>query len=153
MANTSGPVLVPLRSGLIAALADLPEFDGVQATFAPKAGAKNRKQVWTQEGEFDLEPASMRAGTTFSNEVGEFVLIFLVETPAKAPEEAATQASVLMTAAYDFIQTHVNWNTGDLGVDLTSLNTQGRGRVIEAFNDKGAIAEGRLPVHYVARIE
>jgi hypothetical protein len=154
VANTDGSVLVPLRAALVEALADLPEFADVLCVFAFKVGAKDRKKVWTQDSEVEMSPASMRAAKTFHNEAGSFALIFRVEGIALAPEETSTQAHELMAAAHNFVATHANWQDDALGgIHLTSLTIDGRGYVVEAFNETGSVSEGRLPIRYSARIE
>lgn len=153
MANTTGSVLVPLRKALMDALADRPVFADALVVYAFKVGATERRKVWTQDAEVEMSPASIRPTKTYYNEVGSFAIIFRVEGIALSPEDTAEQVHDLMADAHDFIATHANWQDGALGMDLTSLTIDGRGYVAEAFNDKGALVEGRLPVRYSARIQ
>lgn len=155
MANTEGSVLIPLRKALTDALAQRePVTNEVSVHYAFKVGDKKRRKVWTQDGEFEMSPASMRPEKTFYNETGSFSVIFRVEGVGLSPEATAEQARVLMADAHDFVATHSNWQDGALGgIDLTSLTIDGRGYIAEAFNDKGALVEGRLPIRYTARIQ
>jgi hypothetical protein len=152
--NTDGSVLVPLRKALVEALADLAEFADVQCVFAFKVGVPARERVWTQEAEFEMSSGPMRATKTFHREDGNFAVMFRVEGVGLAPEEASEQVHDLMAAAHNFVATHANWQDDALGgIHLNELVVNGRGYVIEAFNDEGSVAEGRLPIRYSARIE
>jgi hypothetical protein len=147
-----GSALVAVRSGLIAGLDALADFDGVLVEFGYKVGAKNREKVWTQDARFTHKSASLRAGKTFRNEVGTFNLRILVEGVGKSPEWTSTRAMALGHAAEQFVALHANWNDGALGVAINALTIEGDGELVEAFNDKGSLAELTYPIRFTARL-
>ncbi|NUO35884.1 MAG: hypothetical protein HOQ45_02420 [Nocardioidaceae bacterium] len=147
-----GTSIVAVRKGLVAGLAAKPEFSGVLATFAFKVGAKQRERLWTQDGRFTHEPASLRPGKTYRDEVGTFNLRILVEGVGKAPDWTSDRAVALGAAAEEFVALHANWLNGALGVVVQTLAIQGDGELVEAFNDKGSLAELTYPIRYTARL-
>ena len=155
-----GTQLVAVRAALIEALAVLPAYttegptgQKPELSFGWKQGWTRRERVWTQRARFTHEPASMRAGKTFRNEVGEFDLMIFVHGVGKSQEVTSTRAAQLMVAAEDFIATHANWHNNALGVGLTELLVVGDGELLEALDEKGGgLAEARVPVRYKARL-
>lgn len=147
-----GSALVAVRKGLTAALTALPAFEGVEVTFAYKVGTRKRERLWTQDARFTHEPASLRPGKTFRDEVGTFNLRILIEGVSKSPDDTSGRAMDLGHVVEDFVASHANWVNGALGVSINTLTVQGDGELAEAFNDKGSLAELTYPIRYTARL-
>jgi hypothetical protein len=155
-----GTQLVAVRSALVAALAELPEYLAAGPTgqtpelsFGWKSGWTRRERVWTQRARFEHEPASLRATKTFRNEVGYFDLMIFVHGQGLSQEVTSTRAAELMTAAEDFVATHANWHNNALGVGITEVQVVGDGELKEALDEQGGgLAECRVPIRYKARL-
>jgi hypothetical protein len=147
-----GTAIVAVRKGLTDALNALAALDGVEVTYAYKVGTKKRERLWTQDARFSQEPASLRPGKTFTNEVGTFGLRILIEGIGKSPDWTAERAVTIGAAVEEFVAIHEHWNNAALGVAINTLTVQGDGELVEAFNDKGSLAELTYPVRYTARL-
>lgn len=154
-----GSQIVAVRSAMVAALRLLPAYTTTGPTgqkpdvqFGWKANWKRREKVWTQRARFTHEPASMRSGKTFTNETGEFDLMIFVHGVGITQEETSERAAALASDAWDWAQTHANWQALDLG--LYEFLIVGDGQIPEAVDSTGApMAEIQLPVRYRARLE
>lgn len=150
-----GTQIVAVRQGLVTSIAALSALttpvDGQtpEVTFGYKVGSKRRQKVWTQRARFTHQPASLRASTTFRDEEGQFDVIVLVEGVGLSVEATSARAVEIGHAIEDLVATHASWPavTG-----LTALKVQGDGQLLEAFNDKGSLAELTLPIRYTARL-
>lgn len=152
MALPVATAIVAVRKGLTDALAELDAFDDVSVNFAFKIGDKKRERCWTQDAHFSQSPASLRPGRTFRDEIGTFALRILIEGVAKDPHWTSSRAATLGAAAENFVANHANWNDGALGIEIQTLTIQGDGELVEAFNDKGSLAELTYPIRYTARL-
>lgn len=152
MALPTATAIVAVRKGLTDALADLAAFADASVNFAFKVGDKKRERAWTQDARFTQSPASLRPGRTFRDEIGTFALRILVEGVAKDPYWTSNRAVALGLAAENFVANHANWGNGALGVEIQTLTIQGDGELVEAFNDKGSLAELTYPIRYTARL-
>lgn len=155
-----GTQLVAVRGALIDALATLPAYTTVgptgqkpEVSFGWRGSKwKRREKVWTQRARFTHEPASLRAGKTFTNEVGYFDLLIFVHGIGLDQETTSARAAELGDAAWDWAQTHTSWE--DLAVPgLTELLVVGDGQVLEGVDgSEQPLAEMTLPVRYKARL-
>lgn len=156
-----GTQLAAVRSALVAALAELPEFLAAGPTgqtpelsFGWKSGWTRREKVWTQRARFTHEPAGMRSGTTHRNETGEFDLMIAVHGVGVSIEDAFTRAVELFVAADDWVSYKPNWNNPALVPGIFELQIVGDGEIPDAIGGDGAgLAEARIPIRYRARIE
>lgn len=154
-----GSQIVAVRAGMVAALAALPAYTSTGPTgqkpdvsFGWKHNWKKREKVWTQNARFTHEPASQRAGKTFTNETGEFELVIFVHGVNITQEVTSTRVADLASAAWDWAQSHANRDALDLG--LSELLIVGDGAIPEGVDSTGApLAEMTLPVRYRARLE
>lgn len=153
-----GSQIVAVRSGMVAALQTLPAYTATGPTgqkpevlFGWKANWKRREKVWTQNARFTHEPASMRAGKTFANETGEFDLLIFVHGVGLTQAVTSDRAADLASDAWDWAQTHANWQALNLG--LNELLIVGDGAIPEGVDSQGnPMAEMTLPVRYRARL-
>lgn len=152
-----GTLIVAVRAALVDRWSGLPAFTSLTgpALIAPlvslgyRAGVKDRERIWTQRARFTHEPASLRAATTYRNEVGYFDVIVLVEGVGLSQEETSARAVDLGHVIEDDIATHANWPALP---GLNDLTVAGDGQLVEMFNDLGTLAELTLPVRYRARL-
>lgn len=156
-----GTQLVAVRSALVAALAELPEYLAAgptgqtpEVSFGWRMNWTAREKVWTQRARFTHEPAGMRGGTTFRNETGEFDLMIAVNGVGVSIEDAFTRAVELFVAADDWVSYKPNWNNPVLVPGIYELQIVGDGEIPDAIGGDGAgLAEARIPILYRARIE
>ena len=145
-----GSLLVAVRSLVIDALADLPEFAEAEVTFGRKVGSKRREKVWTQDIRSTHTPAGHRAAKTFRDENATFDLYIDVEGIAQTVEQTTTRAFEMGHAAEDWIATHANWQGQVEG--LNWLQIEGDLALIEAFNDLGSVSQLAYPIAFRARL-
>lgn len=154
-----GSQIVAVRSAMVAALQTLPAYTSAGPTgqkpevlFGWKQNWKRREKVWTQRARFAHEPASLRAGKTFTNEVGSFDLLIFVHGIGLDQETTSARAAELGDAAWDWAQTHTSWE--DLAIPgLTELLVVGDGQVLEGVDSTDQpLAEMTLPIRYKARL-
>ena len=156
-----GTQLVAVRAALIEALAVLPAYttegptgQKPELSFGWKQGWTRRERVWTQRARFEHEPASMRAGKTFTQETGFFDLMIFVHGVGKSQEVTSTRAAALWVAANDWISYKPNWNSPELVPGIYEFQVVGDGELAEALDEKGGgLAEVRIPIRYKARLE
>ncbi len=151
-----GSALVAVRTGLITALATLTgtgeDLENVSVSYAYPRGPEKRETIYTSGGKFNHSSASLRATKTFRNEVGTFDVRVLVRGISLAQETTSARAIELGVVVEDFVATHVNWTNSALGVAIQTLTVDGDGELVEAFNDKGTLAELSIPIRYSARL-
>lgn len=153
-----GSQIVAVRAGLLTGLTALAAYTTTGPTgqkpeveFGWKVNWKRREKVWTQRARFTHAPASMRAAKTFTNEIGEFDLMIFVHGVGLTQQVTSTRAVSLGSAAWDWVQTHANWQALNLG--LSEMLVDGGGELSEAVDGEGnALAEFRLPCKYKARL-
>lgn len=150
-----GTQLVAVRSGLIAALADLPAFAEFETTYIPMKGSKARQRCFTDAARLNHSSASMRAAKTFRNEEGAFDLVLYSEGYGTAADPASLSDALhdVGEAAEDFIATHANWNSDALGTTgLNWLAVEGEGGFAEGWTDNGLAVSLTYPIAYRARL-
>lgn len=150
-----GTQLVAVRAGLIAALADLPEFADFETTYIPMKGSKARKRCFTDRARLNHSPASMRATKTYRDEAGTFDLVLYAEGYG-ADADPVTLSDALHdvgVAAEDFVATHTNWNGDALGTSgLNWLQIEGEGGLAEGWTDNGLAVSLTYPISFRARL-
>ena len=153
-----GSVLVAVRAGLIAALAELDEFEGWECSYIPKKGSKARNRCFTDRAEFSHDPASLRAAKTFRKEEGSFDLVLYAENVgANADPVAMSEAlQAVGEAAENWVAIHANWSNNALCEGLNWLvvggEGGGRGRLSEQWADNGLSIALIYPINYRARL-
>ena len=147
-----GSALVAVRTGLVTALDALTSLNNVQVTYAYPRGPEKRECIYTYGGKFNHSSASLRATKTYRNEVGTFDVRVLVRGISLAQETTSARAIALGVIVEDFVATHANWSNSALGVAIQTMTIDGDGELLEAFNDKGTLAELSIPVRYTARL-
>jgi hypothetical protein len=150
-----GTQIVAVRAGLVAALADLPEFADYEVTYIPLKGSKARARCFTDNARISHSSASMRATKTFRNEEGSFELVLWVEGYGAAADPASLTTAVqeVGEAAEDFVATHANWDADALGTSgLNWLSIEGEGRFSELWTDNGLSVALIYPISYRARL-
>lgn len=151
-----GTQLVAVRAGLVAALADLPEFADFETTYTPMKGSKARHRCFTDQGRFRQSPAGMRANKIFRKEDGVFDLVLYMEGVGAAADPATLSDAVhdAGVAAEDFIATQANWNQdalGTTGLNWLKVDDTGGG-FAEGWTDKGLAVSLTYPIAYQARL-
>lgn len=142
--------IVAVRSALIAGLAPLGSLRGIDVSYQYRAGSESRERLWTQRARFELNPAALRAGRNYRDEVGLFDLVILVEGVGQTAEWAATRALEIGLVVEEYVADRKN-NELDV-VGLQTFQMKGEGALIEAFNDSGNLAELTYPIRYTARL-
>ena len=147
----AGTCLVSVRSALIDALAELDFLSDAEVSFQYKAKSSKRERVFTTRARATHEPASLRAGRNFRNEVGRFDLVILVEGVKKTAEWASDRAADLGLPVEEFIADHKNNQLGVTG--MQTLQVEGDVTLTEMFGDSGHLAELVIPVKFTARLQ
>jgi hypothetical protein len=148
----AGTRIVAVRRALMAGVAGLPEFFEADATVSElwPLGAKAAEMAYTVSSRFTQEPASLKSGRTFRNEVGMFDVEIRVEGIDLSPEDTADRCVFLGTAFEEFVADNqtlfgqvegLNWVVAD-----------GEGELVEMFNEHGSLAALRYPIKYDARL-
>lgn len=145
-----GTQIVAVRKLLIDNLSTLGEFATVETTLGYKVGSKRRERCWTGNAKFTHTSASMRATKTFRDESGAFDLVILIEGIGLDAEATSARAVELGTEVEDWVATHANWDAALTGLNWVAI--EGDGALVEAFNDKGSLAELTYPITYRARL-
>jgi len=149
----AGTLIVAVRRAVMVGIAGLPEFFEADVMVSEKwpLGEKQAEMAYTVDPtNFTHEPASLRAGRTFRNEVGTFHVEIRIEGIDKSPEETADRAIELGTAVEEFIA-----DNRTLYGDIDGLNwvvVDGDGELVELFNERGSLTAIRYPIKYDARL-
>jgi len=145
--------LVAVRSAIIDGLADHTDLrdEPIEISYQYKAGSSKRERIFTTRARFTHEPASLRAGRNFRDEVGFFDLVILVEGVKQTAEWTAERALERGLVVEEFIADHKNNELEVTG--LQTLTVQGEGSLTEMFNDSGHLAELVYPVRFTARLQ
>lgn len=151
----AGTLIVAVRVAVVEGLAALPAYTTKVNGHRPHVslgwpvGKKDREKVFTQSATFTHEPASMKSGRTFRNEQGRFEVVVWVEGVGENQETTSERAVTLGTAFEEYVADHKN----SLGVaGLNWVVVDGDGRLDEAFNDRGSLAQLIYTVRYDARL-
>lgn len=142
----SGTQALAVRKAVIDAVAALPAFSAVECAVSWNAASEAAERVYTRDSVFDQKPASLRAGRTFRDEAGTFVVVVRVEGIDKA--QAATSQRAIDLGV--LIEEWVADNRSLAGVN--SLRAEGRGQLVEAYNDLGTLALLSYTIAYSARL-
>lgn len=146
----SASILVAVRTALVTGLAALPALIDPEVSFQYKIKSSARERIWTQRSRFTHNPASMRAGRNFRDEVGRFDVVVFVEGVGKSQEWTSTRALALGLAVEEYIADRKNNELAVTG--LQTLIVEGEGTLNEMFNDAGHLAEVTYPIKFTARL-
>lgn len=145
--------IVAVRSAIIDGLKmqdDLRD-EPVQITYQYQPKTQKREHIYTTDATFSHEPAAMRSGRNFRDEIGRFNLIIAVEGLKRSAEWCAQRALERGVVVETFIADRKNNE-----LDVTGLQTlliDGDGSLVELFGDSGHLAIITYPIRYTARLQ
>lgn len=147
----AGSIVVSVRRAVVEGLRDAINDPKVSVSYGYQGGDddKRREQVWTDRARSTHEPAALKPGRNFREEVLDFDVVIWVAAVGKPPEDADDRALEIGVVFEEFMADRKHNQLGVTGLQWITVTGF---ELTNGYGPKGSLSELRYTVRYHARL-